>query len=131
MARADAELTHPNPVCLDANALYARAIAFAVRQETEPDELYENIVGWARDMRCDKTLQDWIASAEREPPRTYTTNAGWVKVAFGNALYQLLHAADFEEAVRVVGVGDRQRDSWLMREVGELLPRAGMRQADP
>ena len=42
MARADAILTHPNPICLDANALFTMAIATATRNPTTPDALYAN-----------------------------------------------------------------------------------------
>ena len=99
MARLDAALTHVNPVCLDANALYARAIATAVRRQTTPQELYGEIRRWAQEMNCDEVLKVWIASAASAPPESYTTNQGWVKIAFWNALYRLLHSSNFEEGV--------------------------------
>ena len=43
----DAKLTHPHPVCQQANSLYASAIACAVRTGCEPQELYERIKTWA------------------------------------------------------------------------------------
>src|SRR6185437_636024 len=39
-------------------------------------------------------------------------------------------AADLKEPVLVVGVSDGQRNPWLVREVGELLPGSGVRHAD-
>ena len=99
IARLDAALTHPNPVCLDANDLYARAIAAAVRQQTTPQELYQNVARWAQEMNCDEVLKVCIDSAATAPPDSYSTNQGWVKIAFWNALYHLLHSSSFEEAL--------------------------------
>lgn len=99
MARIDAALTHPNPVCLDVNALYTRAVALAVRQETNPEDLYDRMFEWADEMNCDQRVKRWMMHAATAPPESYTTNAGWVKIAFGNALYQLLHASSVEEAL--------------------------------
>ena len=39
----DAALTHPHPICQQANSLYASAIAYAVGTGCEPQELYERI----------------------------------------------------------------------------------------
>ena len=38
-ARADAELTHPHPVCVQANALFAMAVANAIGTLKEAEEL--------------------------------------------------------------------------------------------
>lgn len=35
-AKHDAELTHPNTICLQANAFFAMAIAHAIRTAVEP-----------------------------------------------------------------------------------------------
>jgi ADP-ribosyl-[dinitrogen reductase] hydrolase len=98
-AREDARLTHPNPVCLDANALFTRAIAFAVKEGPAPEELYGQLLGWARKMGLAPSLMEVIERAADEPPEDFLTHQGWVLIAFGNALYQLLHAVSFEEGV--------------------------------
>ena len=38
-ARQDAMLTHPHPLCLQTNALYAMAIAYAFKNGSEPQAL--------------------------------------------------------------------------------------------
>ena len=47
-ARQDAALTHPNPVCRQANALFAMAIADAVRSARSAAEVHQGIAEWAR-----------------------------------------------------------------------------------
>lgn len=95
-ARADAALTHPNPVCGQANALFATAIAHAVRQGGTAQSLYANILHWAHAWEVEPSLLDAIEHAWHAPPSTYE---GWVLAALQSALYQLLHAPSLEEGV--------------------------------
>jgi ADP-ribosyl-[dinitrogen reductase] hydrolase len=90
---------HPHPVCLQANALFTMAIAHAVRTGSEPRPLYENLVGWAADMNVEGSLTDAILGAADSAPRNYAHQQGWVLIAFRNALWQLLHARNFDEGV--------------------------------
>ena len=98
-AREDAALTHPHPVCQQANSLYASAIAYAVRTGCEPQELYERIQTWAENIPAEPTLMSAIDGAATAPPAEYMHQQGWVLTAFRNALWQLLHAENLEEAV--------------------------------
>ncbi len=98
-ARQDAELTHPNPVCVQANALYAMAIADATKNGPVPRELHERVVSWARELKVEPTLFDAIVTAADEPPRDFVHKQGWVLIAFRNALWQLLQAPSFEAGV--------------------------------
>lgn len=98
-ARQDAALTHPNPVCQDANALYVMAIAHAIRTGCSPRELYNEILRWADGMDLDPKLKTAILEAKHSPPSEYVHQQGWVLIAFQNALWQLLHAPSLEEAV--------------------------------
>ncbi len=95
----DAALTHPHPNCQQANRLYAMAIAFAIRTPVSGPELYQQIVKWAEEGPCEDELMDWIHHAATEPPQAFSTHMGWVRIAFGNALWQLKHAANLEEGV--------------------------------
>lgn len=99
MARADAALTHPNPVCLDANALFTMAIATAIRNPTTPDALYASICSWATEIEVSEKLRRCIDDSQGQPPHDFVTQQGWVLIAFGNALYRLLHAVNLEEAL--------------------------------
>ena len=97
-ARRDAALTHPHPVCQQANALFAMAIATAVRTGSGARELHEQIMGWAEDMAA-APLVEAAKGAREAPPADYMRQQGWVLIAFRNALWQLSHAETLEEAV--------------------------------
>ncbi len=98
-ARRDAALTHPNPVCLQANSLFTLAIAHAIAFGCEAENLYQNIKQWAADLAVDPALMDAIQGAAEAPPADYVHQQGWVMIAFQNALYQLLHAPNLEAGV--------------------------------
>ena len=99
-AALDAEITHPNRVCVDANRLYAAAISRAIKTGCGAAELYESIRKRADEMGADATLIAAVRSAESEPPASYAQpTAGWVLVAFQNALWQLLRADSVEDAL--------------------------------
>ena len=98
-ARQDASITHPHPVCRQANELFTMAIARAIRTGCGPSELYREIVGWAEDARMDPSLLETVRSAAAAPPADYLHHQGWVLIAFQNALWQLLHAPSLEDAV--------------------------------
>lgn len=94
-ARLDAGLTHPHPVCLNANSIYATAITTAVANDLSAQDLYEFVA----ESEAEPSVADVIARAQTSPPEDYITQQGWVLIAFQNALWQLLHAKSFEEAL--------------------------------
>ena len=98
-ARQDAAITHIHPVCQDANALFAMAIAHALRSGCDARALYEQIVNWALEAQVDETLTAAVAGAAEAPPADFVSQAGWVLIGFQNALWQLLHARDPEHAI--------------------------------
>jgi len=98
-AQQDAALTHPHPVCRQINALFAMAIARAIKTGESPQALYRNILKWAGSMQVDASVLKVISTASATPPEDYTRHQGWVLIAFHNALYQLLHAEDLETGV--------------------------------
>jgi ADP-ribosyl-[dinitrogen reductase] hydrolase len=71
-----------------------------------------------------------IAAAPDSPPADYLTNRGWVLVAFGNAIWQLLHALSFEEGVidTVMRGGDTDTNAAIC---GALLGAVYGREAVP
>lgn len=98
-AREDAGLTHPNRVCLDANALFAMALAHAIDSGPTPRDLYERIVTWANEEEICPPVRACVAEAAAGPPEDYMTQMGWVLIALRNALWQLRHAPTLEEGV--------------------------------
>lgn len=98
-AEADAALTHPNPICLQINALYAMAISTAIREDVNPNELYDLVLHWAKERSVGSSVLNTIAKAKNEKPQDFMHQMGWVLIAFQNALYQMLHAPSLEEGV--------------------------------
>ena len=98
-ARQDAAITHPHPICQDANALFAMAIAHAISTGCSNRELFDEIAEWAKQMNVDPGLNEAIAAAAVSPPDEYLHQQGWVLIALRNALWQLLHAPTFEAGV--------------------------------
>ena len=98
-AKQDAAITHIHPVCQEANALFAMAIAHAVDTGCGARELYSQVVGWAEDMDVRASLKETMTGAAGSPPADYVDKAGWVLIAFCNALWQLLHAESVEGGI--------------------------------
>ncbi len=98
-ARQDAALTHPHPVCQQANALFTMAIALTVRTGIGAGDLHEQIGVWADEMDADDSLIAAVTGAMEAPPANYVHQQGWVLTAFRNALWQLSHARNPENAL--------------------------------
>jgi len=129
-ARQDSAITHLHPVCQQANALFAMAIAYAVREGCDAHRLYGEIVAWAYNFDVDASLLDAVNRAAEAPPADYTDKQGWVLLAFRNALWQLLHAKDLEQGVidTVMRGGDTDTNAAI---VGALLGAVWGRAAIP
>ncbi len=95
----DAALTHPHPLCQQANALFAMGIAHGIASGCTPKDLYEKMQEWAQQMPLEPALQKVLEEAALAPPKDYLRHQGWVLIAFQNALWQMLHAPSLEEAV--------------------------------
>jgi len=100
LARADAELTHPHEVCQDANAVFAAAVAFAVRSGEAAEGVYQFALELASRGKISGPVLDRLTAARRgAPPEFEGSKMGWVLVAFQNAFYHLLHSASPEQAI--------------------------------
>lgn len=130
LAQQDAALTHPHPVCLQANALFAMAIAQFVSGQKIPQEVYEDIKVWATELKVEKTLMNAVLNAVDSVPADYVHQQGWVIIAIQNALWQLLHAPSLEEGVvdTVMRGGDTDTNAAI---AGALLGAAYGRDAVP
>jgi ADP-ribosylglycohydrolase len=98
-ARLDAAITHPHHVCRDCNALFAGLLATVVKHGARPPEAYEQMLKYADRLAVCADVSRVVDASAKSPPADYLTKQGWVLVAFGNAIYQLLHASSVEEAI--------------------------------
>jgi ADP-ribosylglycohydrolase len=92
-ARADAALTHRNPVCIESSAGYAAAIAVGVAggsREAMIEAALAHSAGAARDAIR--------RGATGEPPADFEKNVGWVLTSLQNAFFHLARS-DFEAAL--------------------------------
>ncbi len=129
-AMQDAEITHPNLVCQQANALFAMGIAYAVKYGCTNKELYRHIRKWAVGMEVEPALMNTVDKSADRPPADFIHQMGWVLIAFQNALYQLLHAPSLEDAVidSVMQGGDTDTNAAIC---GALLGAVHGREAVP
>lgn len=101
-ARRDAALTHPHPVCVQANVLYATAIAQAIATGCSAAELaaFIDVTATAAvTVVTEPVLKAAIDRSRTAPPADYQAQMGWVVIALGNALWQLRHAPSLEAAL--------------------------------
>jgi ADP-ribosyl-[dinitrogen reductase] hydrolase len=98
-AEQDAALTHPNRFCLEINALYACSIAAAIRDGLSAEDLYQYMHNFANERQLGDSVLDILGDARQSPPADFMHQMGWVRTAFHNAIYQLLHAESMEEGV--------------------------------
>jgi len=98
-AMADAALTHPHPICQQANSLYVYLVANAIRSGWGPADLYGDVLGWLEQDEYEPALVTAVRNAAEAPPEDYVTMQGWVLIALQNALFQMLHADSLEAGV--------------------------------
>lgn len=98
LARQDSSLTHPNPVCGDATAVFVVAVAYAVR-EGDARGAWRAACDWASEAGATRLVRDALAAAEREPPACDGASQGWVRIAIQNAFHELLHAPSLEQGI--------------------------------
>jgi ADP-ribosyl-[dinitrogen reductase] hydrolase len=129
-ARADALLTHPNPVCQAANSVYVQALAFAIRTGAGPEQTYRFAWDAAKREHSAREVADVLEGAGSSRPEDYTTHQGWVLIALQNAFWQLLHAGTLEEGVvnTVMSGGDTDTNAAI---AGALLGAVHGRDAIP
>jgi ADP-ribosylglycohydrolase/fructose-1,6-bisphosphatase/inositol monophosphatase family enzyme len=128
LARADAALTHPHPVCGDATAAFVVALAHAVRHGDGGAAAWGAARDWA-EAQAQGPVRDALRAAEHAPPPPGAP-AGWVLVALQNAFFELLHAETLEEGVvrTVRRGGDADTNACI---AGALLGAVHGRQAVP
>lgn len=119
-ARLDAQLTHPHPICQDANAVFVLAIRHALTTGNPPAAIYHYAQTWAAQSNLHPSVQQWLAAAATQPPQDYSDHMGWVRIACQNAFYQLLHAPSLEAGLvnTVMQGGDTDTNGAI---VGALL----------
>jgi ADP-ribosylglycohydrolase len=89
----DASITHPHPICLQANRAFLRALVAGLRG-ADPDQMYQAALSGAQGQ-----VLEALEKARLQPPSDFVHHMGWVLLALQNAFYRLLHASSLEEGV--------------------------------
>ncbi len=105
-AREDSALTHPNPLCLDACAAYAAAIAAGIAGASREAMLRAALSHASKTHAASRARDAIERGAAGEPPADFETRKGWVLVALQNAFHQLIRAPSLEAGlIATVGAG--------------------------
>ncbi|MDY6049115.1 MAG: ADP-ribosylglycohydrolase family protein [Corynebacterium sp.] len=106
-ARQDAHITHTNQLCQDINAVFVVALARIIHDGLDREAALAAIETVATTEGVGSAeVAALVAESTVTPPADYLTHMGWVRVAFGNAVWELAHTDSFEESlVRTVGRG--------------------------
>ncbi|CEG54679.1 DraG protein [Stutzerimonas xanthomarina] len=98
-ARQDAQLTHPHPVCLEANAAFVAAIAVGMHG-ADRQHMFTAAMGvLAASEHAQRVREALLAAAAGERPSNYQKHMGWVLIALQNAFYYLMSGANAEKAI--------------------------------
>lgn len=98
LAREDARLTHPHPVCLDASAVYVATLAHIIQHGGTGRDAYAFAEAYQREFGSEAAVTRCLEQAAEEvPPISHHT--GYVLTALHNAFFQGLHATDSEAAI--------------------------------
>jgi hypothetical protein len=109
LAREDAAITHPNPVCGDASAVFCVAIGNAITTGSAPRDVHARTVSEAKALGLEPTVIRALERAAAERPVDFLSQQGWVFVTLQEAFFQLLQRADARGRNRRVRDGRRRR----------------------
>jgi ADP-ribosylglycohydrolase/fructose-1,6-bisphosphatase/inositol monophosphatase family enzyme len=128
-ARTDSGLTHPHRICCDAVAVFAVAVAHAIRTGERAARVYAFAMKRAEELRCCAEVRTALGAAAAAPPGSFMERQGWVLVALQNAFHHLLHAGSVEEGVvrTVMSGGDTDTNAAITGAlIGAVQGRAGI-----
>jgi ADP-ribosylglycohydrolase/fructose-1,6-bisphosphatase/inositol monophosphatase family enzyme len=105
-ARSESALTHVNPVCQDACAVFTVAVAHAIRTGAPARDVHGKALQFARSSGAHEAVLEALERAEQGPPVDFQRSMGWVLIALQNAFFRLLHSTTLEDGVvDTVGCG--------------------------
>jgi ADP-ribosylglycohydrolase len=99
LAAADSRLSHPDPVCQAACAVYVTTIADAITTGLTGPELYARALRFAADTELIAPVRDTLQAAGEGLPSSDGVNQGWVRIALQHAFFHLKRSTDFEAAL--------------------------------
>jgi len=105
LAREDAALTHPHPVCMAASAAFAAAVAAGVGG-ADNRSMWSIAHAFAGDDAGGAQVRVCLERSLAFGPDDFLKNQGWVMTALGNAFHRLWFGQNLEDAlIETVGAG--------------------------
>jgi ADP-ribosylglycohydrolase len=98
---ADARLSHPNQVCVEANILYCIAAVHLINNPGDGLGALAH-VEYEIQQRCTSSVVDWYYSSTSLATDNFCINGGHVKHAFRAAFYHLRRRSTYHEALHDV-----------------------------
>lgn len=92
-AEEDAELTHPHPNCRVACRSFVAALQAGIGGAA-PRAMYDRAI-----QEASGEPLDWLREAAGGPRVGFQSQMGWVRIAFHNAFYHLLHTPSLADAL--------------------------------
>jgi ADP-ribosylglycohydrolase len=127
-AMADCRLTHPNPTCLSASAVYCLAIRHLVLNPGDGAGAFAAAESWSSRLGAGEIVE-WLDHAEANVDVGYGPKIGFVKYAFVHAFRHLHLGTPFSAALRetLLGGGDTDTNACIVSGlVGALQGEAGI-----
>jgi len=99
MAKLDASLTHPNPVCKDCSAVYSILINCLIIHPQDVAYAFQEATQWAKKNAC-KEVRKWMELAQTMTDyNDCLQRIGFLKHGFVLALFHLYHRTPYKEAI--------------------------------
>lgn len=111
----DNRLTHPNPTCQHASALYCLAIRHLMLHPGDSEGAFDTARRWAERLE-NAEVGGWIALAEGDEDVGYHPSAGFVKYGFVHAFRHLTKQTPYLDAVfeTLSGGGDTDTNACIV-----------------
>lgn len=129
-AKLECQMTHPNEVCCDINAIYCIMVAYLIKYPNDHNGCFKLILNWI-DNHVESVAFKWFKVVYENDSLNeififmndeypIKTNVGWVKWAFILAIFYLKNKYSYEKAIyeTIKQQGDRDTNAAI---VGGLL----------
>jgi ADP-ribosyl-[dinitrogen reductase] hydrolase len=114
-AVADTRLTHANPTCLAASAVYCIAIRHLILNPGDAVAAFDRAKSWARKIGNIEVIE-WLNKAELGIDAGYYPRAGFVKYGFSHAFRHLKLGTSYSDSIRetLQGGGDTDTNACIV-----------------
>ena len=99
LARTDAALTHPHPICEDVNAVFVLTLAACIRDGLSAQDAHQYALRTAIEQGVHPAVTERLTLAATVNVANFSDKEGWVLIALQNAFYQLLHSHNARDAM--------------------------------